>query len=79
MRVFAVDTGLLWHVVWVSLLGGVAISALFSFVIVGSARASEARRAGRSRVAAGWAVLAAFAFLLFAVGVVLGVQVMITK
>jgi hypothetical protein len=79
MRVLAVETHLMLQVVWVALVASVSISALFSFVIVGSARASEARRAGRSRVAAGWAVLAAFAFLLFAVGVVLGVQVMITK
>jgi hypothetical protein len=79
MTVFAVDTHLLWQVVWVSLLAGVGISALFSFVIVGAARASEARRAGRGGAAAAYATLAFAAFALFAVGVVLGVQTMLTK
>ena len=79
MRVFAVDTGLLWHVVWVSLLGGVAISALFSFVIVGAARAGDARRTGRDRAALAYATLAVLTFAVFAVGVVLGVQAIVQK
>jgi hypothetical protein len=79
MTAFAVDTGLLWHVVWVSLVAGVAISGLFSFVIVGAARAGDARRAGRGGAAAMYAALAIAAFLLFAVGVVLGVQAMVSK
>jgi hypothetical protein len=79
MPVFAVDTHLLLQVIWVSLVAGVAISALFSIVIVGGARAGDARRAGRDAAAAGYAVLAALAFLLFCVGVVLGVEAMISK
>jgi hypothetical protein len=79
MTVFAVDTHLLLQVVWVSFVAGIGISALFSLVIVGSARAGDARRAGRDGAAAAYAALAAGAFLLFAVGVVLGVQAMITK
>jgi hypothetical protein len=79
MTVFAVDTDLLLQVIWVSLVAGVGISALFSLVIVGTARAGDARRAGRDGAAAGYAVLAVLAFLLFGVGVVLGVQAMITK
>jgi hypothetical protein len=79
MTIFAVDAHLLWQVIWVSLVAGVGISALFSFVILGSARASEARRAGRGAAAAGYATLAIVAFALFAVGVVLGVQAMVTK
>ena len=74
MTVLAVDTHLLWQVVWVSLLAGVGISALFSFVILGAARAGEMRRAGRGRPAFAYAALAALAFALFAAGVVLGVQ-----
>jgi hypothetical protein len=79
MTVFAVDGHLLWQVVWVSLLAGVGISALFSFVIVGAARAGEARRAGRGGAALGYAAFAVLAFTLFAVGVVLGVQTMLEK
>ena len=79
MTVFAVDGHLLWQVVWVSLVAGVSISALFSFVIVGMARADESRRAGRTGMAFGYGVFALFAFSLFAVGVVLGVQAMVTK
>jgi hypothetical protein len=79
MTVFAVDTHLLLQVVWVSFVAGIGISALFSFVIVGSARADDARRAGRDGAAAAYAALAVVAFLLFAAGVVLGVEAMITK
>jgi hypothetical protein len=79
MTVFAVDGHLLWQVVWVSLLAGVGISALFSFVIVGAARAGDARRAGNGGAAAGWAALALVALALFAIGVVLGVQAMVQK
>jgi hypothetical protein len=79
MPVFAVDTHLLWQVIWVSVLAGVGISALFSLVIVGGVRASDARRAGRGGAAAGYAALAVLGFVLFGVGVVLGVQAMITK
>jgi hypothetical protein len=79
MLVFAVDVHLLWQVVWVSALAGVGISALFSFVIVGGARMSEARRAGRAGAAAAYGVLAVASFAVFAAGVVLGVQTMLTK
>jgi hypothetical protein len=79
MTVFAVDTHLLLQVVWVSLVAGVGISVLYSLVILGSARAGDARRAGRGGTAAAWATLAALALLLFAGGVALGVQAMITK
>ncbi len=79
MPVFAVDTHLLLQVVWVSLVAGVGISALFSLVILGTARAGEARRVGERGAAAAYVTLAVVAFLLFAGGVVLGVQAMITK
>jgi hypothetical protein len=79
MTVLAVDTGLLWQVIWVSLVAGVGISTLFSFVILGSARAADARRAGHGRAATAYGALAVVAFLLFAGGVALGVQEMVTK
>jgi hypothetical protein len=76
---FAVDTQLLWEVIWVSFAAGLGISVLFSLVILGSARAADSRRTGRAGAAAGWAALAAVAFLLFAAGVALGVQEMAAK
>ena len=79
MTAFAVDTGLLGQVVWVSLVAGVGVSALFSLVIAGSAKASEARRAGRDNAALGYSTLAVLAFAIFALGVVFGVKVMLTK
>ena len=79
MPVFAVDSHLLWQVIWVSFAAGVGISTLYSLVILGGARAADARRAGNGTAAAAWAALAVIAFLLFAGGVALGVQVMITK
>jgi len=79
MLLLAVDTGLLWQVIWVSLVAGVGISALFSLVILGGARAGDARRAGHRGAAAAYVALAAVAFLLFAGGVALGVQEMVTK
>jgi hypothetical protein len=77
MLVLAVDTHLLWQVIWVSVLAGVAISALFSLVILGVTRASDARREGSST--APYVALAVVAFALFAAGVALGVQEMISK
>jgi hypothetical protein len=79
MRVFAVDGHLLVRVVWVSLVFGVAISTLFSLVIVGAVRAGDARRAGHGVAAAGYAAFGVLAFALFAVSVVLGVQAMVDK
>jgi hypothetical protein len=78
MVAFAVDTGLLWQVIWVSFAAGLGISVLFSLVILGSARAADARRAGGGVAAAGWLALAVLAFLLFAGGVALGVQEMVS-
>ena len=79
MTVLAVDFGALWQVVWVSLVAGVAVSALFSVVVLASARASEARRGGHGGAGAALAVLTGFALLLFGAGVAIGVQVMLTK
>ena len=79
MLVFAVDTHLLWQVIWVSLVAGIGISTLFALVILGGARAADARRSGAGGAAAGYLALATVAFLLFAGGVALGVQEMITK
>jgi hypothetical protein len=79
MPVFAVDTGLIWQVIWVSLVAGVGVSALFSLVILAGARADDARRTGRDGAATGYGILAVVALLIFLGGVIVGVQVMLTK
>jgi hypothetical protein len=79
MPVFAVDGHLLLQVVWVSIVAGVGISVLFSLVILGAARAGDARRAGRDGTATLYVVLAFAAFAAFATGVVLGVETMLDK
>ena len=62
-----------------SLLAGVSVTVTFSFVVLGGARSTEARRAGRGVAATGYAILAALAFLVFAGSVVFAVQVLLTK
>jgi hypothetical protein len=79
MPAFAVDTGQLWQVIWVSLLAGVGVSMLFSLVILAGARADDARRGGRDGAATGYGILAVVALLIFLGGVVVGVQVMLSK
>jgi hypothetical protein len=72
-----VDWGALGKVVWVSLVAGVGVTAVFSFAVLGAARASDSRRARRPRVAVAytafsllclalcaWAVWRGFAFVL---------------
>jgi hypothetical protein len=77
--VFAVEVGDLFQVVWVAALSGIGIAVLFSLTLLGYARATEARRAGRTGSATLNAAFAAIAFAVFAVGVVLGVQIMLRK
>jgi hypothetical protein len=79
VTVFAVDGHLLVQVIWVSLVAGVGISVLFSLVIHGSAKGGDARRAGHGVAATAYFALAVVAFVLFAGGVVLGVQTMIER
>jgi hypothetical protein len=79
MTLFAVDGHLLVQVVWVSLVAGVGMAALFSFVILGATRAGDARRAGRDVAATAYATVAVLAFAAVALGVVLGVQAMVDK
>ncbi len=79
MLVFAVDTHALWQVVWVSLLASVGVTTLFSLVIVAGARADDARRAERDGPAMAYGILAVLMLLIFLGGVILGVQVMLSK
>jgi hypothetical protein len=77
LRLFAVEVGQIFEVIWVGLLAGVGITAAYSFVVLGSGGYAEARRMGRSGF--GWAALAVVAFVVFIAGMILGVKIMLSK
>jgi hypothetical protein len=80
MRVFGeVSSSQLLEVVWVSLGAGLAITAIFSLVIRWSASFDAARREGRDAAAVVYAGLSVLGLVIFAVGVVLGVRIMLKK
>ena len=74
-----VELGQIVEVIWVSLLAGVGITAAYSFVVLGTARYAEARRAHNTGAALGFGALAVVALILFVGLVVLGVQIMLSK
>jgi hypothetical protein len=79
MRLFAVEVGQIFEVIWVGLLAGVGITATYSFVVLGSGNYAEARRARRSGAAFAWGTLAVVALAIFAAGVIFGVKTMLSK
>lgn len=74
-----VDTAALLEVVWVSLLAGIGVTAVFSLVLLGGTRTGEARRAGAGTAAAGYAALTVLAGLVLVTGVGFGVRVLIAS
>jgi hypothetical protein len=70
-----VELGQIVEVIWVSLLAGIGITASFSFVVLGLARYVDSQ----GGVRAAWGALAVFAFTVFVVGMILAVQIMLTK
>ena len=79
MRLAAVEVDLLLEVVWVSLVAGIAVTVLFSLVVLFGARSAESRRGGRSSAAMGYAALALVSFAAFAMVVGYGVNIMLSK
>ena len=79
MAIASVDGGLLFQVVWSSLLAGVFVTVLFSFVVVFSSRSAEARRSGRGGSGVFYAALAIASMTLFAFAVGWAVHIMLTK
>ena len=79
MTLSVVEISQLFEVVWVSLAAGIGLTITYSFVILGTARSSEARREKRSVAAFAYGAFATLFFLLFAGGMVLAVQIMLTK
>jgi hypothetical protein len=79
MTLFAVEVSELAEVVWVSALAGLGITTTFSLAVFGTGRYLEAQRTGRRGVALGYATLAIAFLLVFAGGVIWGVQIMLAK
>jgi hypothetical protein len=74
-----VNTHDLLQVVWVAAVAGVGLVTAASLGIMGAARSTAERRAGRGLAAGLYAALAVAAALVCAGGVVLGVSVMLSK
>jgi hypothetical protein len=77
--VAAIDFHALFTVLWSSLLAGVGVTVLFSFVILGWSRASEASREGQKGQATAFMAMAVVALLVFVAAVALGVTIMLRK
>jgi hypothetical protein len=69
----------LLEVVVVSLVAGVAITALYSLVVRWGAKTAEAARTGHNGGVLAYGTLTVVAFLVFAAGVIYGVQVMLSS
>ncbi|MCZ4491611.1 MAG: hypothetical protein JWP53_542 [Conexibacter sp.] len=67
------------ELLWVAPLAALAVSITFSLIIMGSARADDARRAGASTAAMLYSLVALVAGLAFVAVVVFGVVVIVNK
>jgi uncharacterized membrane protein YjgN (DUF898 family) len=74
-----VELGQIFEVVWVSVVAGVAITTAYSFVVLGTARSGEARRAGRAGAALFYGAFAALFLIIFLGGFAFAVEVMLSK
>ena len=67
------------ELVWVAPLSGLVVCVTYSLVILGTARAEEARREGAGGQAFAFSALAIVAFLAFVAAVVYGISIITTK
>jgi hypothetical protein len=67
------------ELLYVAPIAAIAVAITFSLVIVGVARADEARREGATRTAAAFSVVAAVSLAAFAAVVVYGVTIIVQK
>ena len=74
-----IEWGKIGELLWVAPVAALIVSLTFSLLVLGSARAGDARREGASGTAALYGVLAAVAGLAFLAAVVFGVSVITTK
>ena len=75
----SLDAGQLLQVAWASAVAGVAVTVLFSFVVLFGARSAEAQRGGAAGAAIAYGALALLCMVVFAGVVVYGVHIMLTK
>jgi ABC-type nickel/cobalt efflux system permease component RcnA len=75
----AVGFSELLSVIWVSLGAGVFVTATFAFVVREAARAADASRSGDARAATLHGTLAVLLLILFAVILIYGVSIMLSK
>ena len=74
-----VDWSELLSMLWVSLLGGVGVTAAFAVGLYGAVHAMDARRNGTTALAVGYWTMMALALALVGAAVVFGVVVMTSK
>jgi hypothetical protein len=67
------------ELLWVAPVAGLAVAVTFSLLIMGAARADDARRAGAGGMALAYSVVALVAGLAFLGVVVFGVQTIVNK
>jgi hypothetical protein len=79
MTAAAIDWGKLFELVWAAALASFAVATAFAVLIFGATRAADLRRADRGGAAAGYAILAGLAGLIFAAGIVFGVSIIVAK
>jgi hypothetical protein len=74
-----IDVGLLFQLVWVAALSGAAVGLAFSLLILGSVRAGDLRREGRTATATAYATMAVLAAAGITALVVFGIVVIVNK
>jgi hypothetical protein len=75
----AIDTEALFELMWAAPLAVGTVTIAYGLVVIGSVRAAEASREGRTGAAGVYAALAIAGAALFAAAVVFGLIVMISK
>ena len=75
----AVDADALLELIWAAPLAALTVTVAWALVVLGSARAGEARRAGQRRLAVANAAIAVAGAALFLAAVVFGLIVMTSK
>ena len=73
----AIEWGKFLQILWVAPVAGIGVTFFYSFVILGTARAGDARRAGRIGRATVYGALATLAALVFLGGIAFGVFIIL--
>ena len=74
----SIDVEALLELAWVAPLSAIVVSLVFSFAVLGAARAADASRAGSTGLAVVYAVVAVVGTLAFAGVAITGILVIVT-